>query len=524
MPTRLKRFLTPPIVIGTTVVIAVASVAAAYVMTESKPSAAFVTPTTGPLVQEVDTTGSVKAADEIDLGFQTGGTISYAGPKVGTRVGAGTTLGSLVSGTQRAAVEQAEAALQTQEANLANLQNGATPQQVTVSQTSVSNAQQGVSQAKKSVIAIAQDAYAKADDAVVNRVDQFISNPHSANPTLMLNLTNSQDQTNIVVQRIQMEHLLNSWQLYLSGLSSDPDQVDTTALASTTQSNLDAVLSFLNLAANGLAEAVPSSNYTTATIEGYAASVATGRTNVTSDLTAIASAEGALSTAQSSLASAQAGLSVTTSPATTAQIQAQQGQVAAAQAQVDSAQALLAQTVISAPIGGTITVNNMEPGQVAPAGQTQVTMISDTGFQFETYVSQAQLAEIKVGDVAQVELDAYENQPPFPAHVIQIDPAATITSGVAAYKVTLQFDNNDPRISSGETGSVKIVTQSLSNVMSIPTSAIILDNGQYYVIVKSATGATQKVPVQIGAQSASGFTQVTSGLSPTDEVQTFGNQ
>lgn len=523
MPTRLKGLFTPPVIIGATIIIAIAAVAVAYLMTQSKPSAAFVTPITGPLVQEVDTTGSVEAADEINLGFQTGGTISYAGPKVGTHVGQGATLGSLTSGTQQASVEQAEAALETQQANLATLQAGATPQQVGVSQTSVANAQASLAQAQQSAVATAQDAYAKADDAIVNRVDQFISNPRTSNPTLDLTLTNSQDQVSIVSGRIQMESLLNGWQQYLAALPSDSSEVDVSSLASTTRQNLEAVSAYLNLVATGLTEAVPSVGYPTATIQGYESNVATGRSNVSGDLTAMDSAETTLTIDESALASAQSQLSVTTAPATTAQIEAQEGQVAAAQAQVDSAKALLAQTAISAPISGTITVNNMEPGQVAGAGVTQISMISDSAFQFDTYVSEADLAQLQVGETAQVELDAYQNQPPLSAHVIEIDPAATIQNGVASYEVKLQFDENDPRISSGETGSAKIITQSLQNVMSIPTSAIIMDNGQYFVIAQTATG-TQEVPVQIGIQSDSGFTQITSGLSAGEEVQTFGNQ
>lgn len=523
MPIRLKGFLTPPIVIGTTVVIAVASVAVAYVMTESKPAAAFVTPTVGPLVEEVDTTGSVNAADQINLGFQTGGTISYAGPKVGTHVSAGATLGSLSSGTQRASVEEAEASLEMQQANLSALQAGTRPESLAVSQTAVSNAQASLAQAQQSLLAVAQDAYVKSYAAIDNSVDEFVSNPHSQSPTLAITLTNSQDQASIVAGRMQMETLLNNWQSSLASLPGDPSQINTALLASTTRQNLEAVSSYLSLVATGLTEVVPSSGYTTATIQTYQSNVAAGRTNVSTDLSSIDSSEAALTTAQSALASAQSQLTLSQAPATSQTLQAQEAQVAAAQAQVDAAKAQLGQTVISAPISGTITVNNMEPGQVATNGQTQITMISDSAFQFETYVSETDLAKIQVGDPAQVLLDAYQNQPPLSAHVIEVDPAATVQSGVASYKITLQFDTNDPRISAGETGSVKITAQSLQNVMSIPTSAVIMVNGQHFVIVQSGAG-TREVPVQIGIQSASGYTQVTSGLSPTDEVQTFGTQ
>jgi HlyD family secretion protein len=505
----LKGFLTPPIVIGATVVVALVAIGIAFLMTDSQPSATYVTPTMGPLVQEVDSTGSVNAAQEIDLGFQTGGTIANAGPAVGTHVGAGATLGALRAGTQQAAVEQAQAALAIQQADLSSLQAGTRPESIAVSQTAVTNAQ-------ASLLAVAQDAYGKSYTAIDNVVDQFISNSHSSNPTLNFNLSNSQDQESIISGRIQMESLLNTWQAYLASLPSDPTQIDDSALASTTQNYLEQVSSYLNIVATGLTEAVPNNNDSTAIIQTYETNVATARTSVSTDLSSIDSAAAALATAQSQLTLAQA-------PATSQSLQAQEAQVASAQASVDAATAQLGQTVISAPISGTITVNSMEPGEIAAAGQTQISMISDTAFQFVTYVSEADLAELKTGDAALVQLDAYQNAAPLAASVIQIEPAATVQNGIASYKVTLQFNENDTSISSGETGNAKITTQSLQNVLSIPTSAIIMSNGQYFVIKKTPSGDTQ-VPVEIGVQSANGFTQITSGLSATDQVRTFGDQ
>ena len=198
----LKGVLTPPIIIGTVAVVAVISVGVTFFLTSEKPAAAYVTPTMGPLVQEVDTTGSVNAAQEINLGFQIGGSISDAGPAVGTHVGVGATLGALSSASLQASVEQAEAALQVQEANLSSLQAGATPQSLAVSQTTVTNAQASLTQAEQSLLATAEDAYAKSDDAIVNRVDQFMTNPHTATPSLKtITLSDSQDQASIVSGR-----------------------------------------------------------------------------------------------------------------------------------------------------------------------------------------------------------------------------------------------------------------------------------------------------------------------------------
>ncbi|HTR19117.1 MAG TPA: efflux RND transporter periplasmic adaptor subunit [Candidatus Paceibacterota bacterium] len=518
-----KAYLTPPMIIGAVAVISVVSVGTTLLLGSRKPSAAYVNPTMGPLVEEVDTTGSVKAADEIDLGFQIGGKIANPGPAVGTRVGAGQTLGALSSADLQAAVDAAQAALEVQQANLASLQAGATPQSLAVSQTAVANAQASLAQAKQSVIAAAQDAYAKSDDAVHNKVDQFINNARTATPSLAFTLSNSQDQQAIVNQRVQIEQLLGVWQQYLSALPSDQSQIDTAALASQTRDNINQVSAYLGLAATGLTEAVPSGSYTTATIQGYESNVATARANISTDLSSINSAATAVTTAQSALASAQSQLALTQAPATQNSLDAQEAQVAAAQASLDAAKAQLGKSVISAPISGTVTVNNMEPGEIAAAGTPEISMISDSQFQFETYVSQTDIAKIKVGDPANVQLDAYQGDAPFSAHVTAVDPAATVQNGISSYKVTLQFDQNDPRIQSGGTGSTKITTQSLQNVLSVPTSAIITNNTDHFVIEKTPSG-DQQVPVQVGISSAGGYTQITSGLSATDEIRSFGTQ
>jgi HlyD family secretion protein len=148
-------------------------------------------------------------------------------------------------------------------------------------------------------------------------------------------------------------------------------------------------------------------------------------------------------------------------------------------------------------------------------------MISDTKFQMDVYVSDADVAKTKVGDAANIVLDAYQSSAPFPAHVIEVDPAATMNNGVSSYKVTVQFDNNDPRVQAGMTGSANITTQTDQNALSVPTSAIITQGTSTFVLVQSS-GVDREVPVTTGITSASGMTEILSGVAPTDHVRTFG--
>jgi multidrug efflux pump subunit AcrA (membrane-fusion protein) len=70
---------------------------------------------------------------------------------------------------------------------------------------------------------------------------------------------------------------------------------------------------------------------------------------------------------------------------------------------------------------------------------------------------------------------------------------------------------------------VKIITQSKGNVLSVPTSAIITRGTDHFVLEKTPSG-DQEVQVQTGISSASGMTEITSGLTQSDQIRSFGTQ
>lgn len=517
----IAKLLQPAVVISVAVAIALISVAVAYVYTSQKPAAAYVAPIEGAIVQSVTTTGTVQAATSLDLSFQSGGQISYVNAIVGTHVAAGTILARLSGTTLAAELEQAKAALAIQQAKLDGLQAGATSQTVQASQTAVTNAESTLSQADQSVLAAAQDAYAKADDAIHNRVDAFISNPRTPSPSLALTLNDAQLASSIVSDRVTMESLLANWQSYESSLSAASSSSDSDSVASTTLQYAAELSGYLNEVASGLTVASPTINYPVATIQAYESSIATARTNMSTVVTEMDTAKTAVTAAKATLASAQSALAVTVAPPTPSDLEAQEAAVASAQASVDLINAEIGQTIIAAPISGTITVDNADVGETAAAGSPLISMISDTEFQMVDYVSDADIAKVKVGDPVSVTLDAYQSGSSFPAHVIQVDPAATIQNGVSAYKVTLQFDQNDPLIQSGMTGSATITTGMQNNALSVPTSAVITEGTSTFVLVKSPAGDKQ-VQVQTGIESEAGMTEILTGLSSTDLVRTFG--
>ncbi len=509
----------PPVIIAAAGIIAIGIVSYALITNGGSAVPSVVYAAIGPIVENVQTNGTVKAAQEVDLSFQTSGRIVSIGYDVGSHAPAGAMLASLFSADQGAQLEQAKAALAMQQAKLDSLKAGATPQSIAASQTAVSNAEASVAAAEQSVMQASQDAYGKADDAIHNRVDQLFTNPRTASPSFNLLLANSQLELSLVSNRAQMESELSLWQNYEQQQGSVSQSSDSSAVVTTVRGYINDVATYLDLVSSGLTYTVPSTAYPLSAIQNYQNNVSLGRTNLSTSLLGLNAAATALTSAQSTLLAAQAQLSVTTSGATANDIAAQQAQVQAAQASVDYAAAQVSKTGIYAPISGTIIRNDAHVGSTASPGIVLISMISDSLYQMETYVSDADVGKIALGQQSSIALDAYPGVN-LGAHVIAIDPAATVQNGISSYKVTLQLDVNDARIKAGMSGTATITAATKANALTVPTSAII-QNGATTSVIKQVHGSFVLTPVTVGI-TTNANTEILAGLQAGDTIRAFG--
>ncbi len=80
----------------------------------------------------------------------------------------------------------------------------------------------------------------------------------------------------------------------------------------------------------------------------------------------------------------------------------------AAQAARDNAALQLQYTNVTAPAAGIVSKKQVEPGQLVQAGQPLFTIVADTGVFVTANFKETQLAEIRVGQPAEIEVDAYK--------------------------------------------------------------------------------------------------------------------
>jgi uncharacterized membrane protein YgcG len=133
-------------------------------------------------------------------------------------------------------------------------------------------------------------------------------------------------------------------------------------------------------------------------------------------------------------------------------------------------------------------------------------------------VAETDAAKLKPGQTAQVSINAIPGSA-LTATVQSIDPTSTVVSNVVEYGVTLQFTAGQQDLAAlkpGQTASVSVTTDSVTNVLYVPSSSVTTLGGQSFVTVVDGKTQTQ-TPVQVGVVGDT-TTEITSGLTEGEEV------
>ncbi len=489
------------------------------------------------ITQEVSITGKVAPAKAVDLAFEKGGKIKQVYADIGDFVEEGNSLVSLNTSELQAQLTQAQASLESQKATLAELEKGTRSEEIAVAQTSLDNAKKALvdvqNKATSDLVNLyndvkdtLNDSYAKANDAVDKQTEELFSNDYTNNPTLTFSCFDYQSVVNSQNKRVEARDALSEIKSLVDSPSGDFAFLDIVLIK--VENNLIKIRDFLNILNTALNSANNISASTASTYKGY---VNTGRTNINTALTSVNALRQSISsqkltnqqnitTAQNTLESAQKNLTLKQAGATQEQLQVQRAQVKSALANVENISAQIAKSTIKAPFAGTITKQEAKVGEIAPAGNIIVSLISQSEFEVEVNVPEADTAKIKIGDTAKITLDAYGSSIYFKAVVTKINPSETIIEGVATYKTTLQFVEKDERIKSGFTANVDILTAQKENVLAVPYRAVVTKNGDK--IIRILNGKTvEERKVEIGLRGSDGYIEIIKGLREGTQVITF---
>lgn len=192
------------------------------------------------------------------------------------------------------------------------------------------------------------------------------------------------------------------------------------------------------------------------------------------------------------------------------QLIADQKAVDAAGAALAVAEQAQAQAVIVSPIAGTVAAVTVSVGdQVSAASTTStITIIGPGSVELSTPVSVAKLPTVRVGQVARIQPDGSGQV--LPGRVVAIGLVPSTTGSTTTYPVTIGFDDGTAALRSGTTASVAIITDSVADGLTVPTSALQV-TGTRHVVSVLRGGKQAETTVEVGAVGPV-WTQITGGI------------
>ena len=453
----------------------------------------------GEFVNQISVSGKITANENVNLSFEQPGIIRSVYAKVGDKVGAGKLIASQDTAQLHAQAAQMQAGIELQKAKLNQLLAGSAPQDIKIKEDAVLTSQQDLQNAYATTLSYIASSY----NAIYNAYNTIVYTKNT--------YFTQQDQAGAKLQQIKFEasNSLSNSQIALESAQNNNEN-SITAIGEMTI-HLNAVYDNLKiireLANEGIYYASVSTTDKTA-LDTQRTNINTALTNILSSKESIVSDKAAVLQAENELQAIKATPRQTDTAVYDAQIKQAEASLQEIFAQIRKKQ------VIS-PISGIITLVNAKVGSIMSSTEIAASIIGNGKFQIGSYVPEIYIASVKIGNTANITLDAYGLDTIFAASVVSIDPSQTQKDGVATYKTTLQFTSDDKNLKDGMSANVVIITNKKENVISIPQGLLKIKDGKKIVTVKNGENIIEK-EVQIGDISSSGQVEIISGLNEGD--------
>ncbi|TMC55587.1 MAG: HlyD family efflux transporter periplasmic adaptor subunit, partial [Chloroflexi bacterium] len=175
--------------------------------------------------------------------------------------------------------------------------------------------------------------------------------------------------------------------------------------------------------------------------------------------------------------------------------------------------------ILTAPSAGIVAAVANQIGEFVAGGGNNnsvfITLTNTTSMVLHGTVGEADIAKLKIAQVANVTVDALTGQR-MTGRVTSLDPVATISQGVPVYGIDVAIDIPSSSLKAGMSGTASVILASKQGVLTVPNTTIRTVNGQRGVQVLK-DGEVVDTPVQFGIANDT-VTEVVSGLAEGDVV------
>ena len=194
------------------------------------------------------------------------------------------------------------------------------------------------------------------------------------------------------------------------------------------------------------------------------------------------------------------------------EIQIQINNVEIARAELAATKEQLSKSTIIAPFSGTIGKVTAEIGESISNNQAIITLFSDSKYQVSVNIPELDVAKIKSGDKAYINLDAYSEDDQWEGILENIELVETEIDGVPVYVGEITITNPDSRIRIGMNARATIELNKLTDVIAVPSSFVKSKGSTHTVLVKTDEKSTEERQVEVGLKGSNSFIEIKSGL------------
>lgn len=435
--------------------------------------------------------GAVHSISEAKVAPNASGAITKLYAAFGDYVEAGSVIAEIKNDRERASVTQAKASLE-------KVKNS-----IGASEINLSSTKDSLASAESSSRSAISSAYAITGDSINRKIDGMFSNPSSLTPTLNATISNLQFKINAEKGRLEMGDILSRQK----SAGKTPEEYSAIlGELSTLSIETKKVRIFLEDVVSALNTAVPNGSITEGIIAGYRSEANAALSNINALSSSLAVTIDNLKLKKAGVSSSEQNLA-TGESGVTADVRVAEAAVAAALAQLE-------QTIIRAPISGTINKLDLEIGSFVSPGLPVIYITNPRGLEVSAFVSGKDIRDISLGAKATIAGSV-------PGTVVRVANALDPLTQKAEVKIAISADS--PLVS-GQSATVainrSIKTAALNkNGYSIPIATLKITPEGPVVFTVSENNTLISNPVVLGNLRGSSV-QVESGITSQMKIVT----
>ena len=196
-----------------------------------------------------------------------------------------------------------------------------------------------------------------------------------------------------------------------------------------------------------------------------------------------------------------------------------------AQAKIDAYQKKIDSSKIIAPFDGTVTRIDAKEGDVitydsaSTARNIFAARIDDIStFYMDFSVSELYINSIKEGMPVKVSFAAIPDRV-YNGTVYKVSDVGTQSGWNVSFSATIALTDADENIKAGMTADLTLEMARIEDALYVPQSAILMEDGEYSVNLKTGSGEMEYVPVEIGLVSGTNVQILSDTIKGGDEIQ-----